>query len=628
MSPLLASIYRDQESSTPKFYEGIFHTIFNSSKEGIIIAKNGVIVDYNNNFLEMFDLSPEDLKGKAGIEYIPEIQEGNPTNRDEIIEIIGYVFNGNGSRSFEWSHKKKDNTIFYCEISLSLYTFNKAKYIIALVHDITTIRNTQEELIQKNLQLTTALENSQIGLWDWNLKTGNFFYDKIYYSMLGYDKDEIDPDFDLWKNHIHKDDYDEVNELLEAHKEGLTPTYESTFRLRSKNGEWRCILDKGKAVERDQDGKATHIIGTHQDITKQMEIDYALQKSEKNYRTLVETSKDLIFKLNLEGDLVYYNKATRDRLNIVPIENKSHLNLYDLVYHEDIQKAKHNLELVSKGKHLFGVEFRIQDSKKNILYIQISSSPIYNSSGKIDEILVTGRDITGQREAEMLLENNLEHLAILKQDLEVSLREKRALLREIQHRVKNNLQILSAITIMHENSASTEKEKNFLKDFQQRISAISKIHETLYRSEDLGKMNLFEYIPDLVKNLILSYNIDKNRIKVNFSIEKLIIGLNSAMHIGLIVNELVSNAFKYAFPRKMKGEILIKVKTTDDEKIILQVKDNGIGFPEEIDFHKSNSMGLRIIRTSIKQLKGEILLEKDNGTNWVILFDRGKQFTL
>lgn len=628
MSPLLASIYRDQESSTPKFYEGIFHTIFNSSKEGIIIAKNGVIVDYNNNFLEMFDLSPEDLKGKAGIDYIPKIQEGNPTTRDEIIEILGYVFNGNGSRSFEWSHIKKDNTRFYCEISLSLYIFNNAKYIIAIVHDITKIRNTQEELRQKNLQLTTALENSQIGLWDWNLKTGDFFHDKIYYSMLGYDKAEIDPDFDLWKNCMHKDDYEEVNELLEAHKEGLTPTYESTFRLRSKNGEWRCILDRGKAVERDQDGKAIHIIGTHQDITKQMEIDYALQKSEKNYRTLVETSKDLIFKLNLEGDLVYYNKATRDRLNIVSIENKSHLNLYDIVYHEDIQKAKNNLELVSKGKHLFGAEFRIQDSKKNILYIQISSSPIYNSSGKIDEILVTGRDITGQREAEMLLENNLEHLAILKQDLEVSLREKRALLREIQHRVKNNLQILSAITIMHENSASTEKEKNFLKDFQQRISAISKIHETLYRSEDLGKMNLFEYIPDLVKNLILSYNIDKNRIKVNFSIEKLIIGLNSAMHIGLIVNELVSNAFKYAFPRKMKGEILIKVKTTDDEKIILQVKDNGIGFPEEIDFHKSNSMGLRIIRTSIKQLKGEILLEKDNGTNWVILFDRGKQFTL
>ncbi len=622
----MASIYNDQDSSTPKFYEGIFHTIFNSSKEGIIIAKNGVIVDYNNNFLEMFDLSPEDLKGKAGIDYIPEIQEGNPTTRDEIIKILGYVFNGNGSRSFEWSHKKKDNTKFYCEISLSLYIFNNAKYIIAVVHDITTIRNTQEELRQKNLQLTTALENSQIGLWDWNLKTGNFFHDKIYYSMLGYDKADFGPDFDLWKNNMHKDDFEEVNELLEAHKEGLTPTYESTFRLRSKNGEWRCILDKGKAVERNQDGKAIHIIGTHQDITKQMEIDYALQKSEKNYRTLVETSKDLIFKLDLEGNLIYYNKSTKDQLFNLPIENKSHLNLYDIIYHEDIQKAKQNVELVSKGKHLFGAEFRIQDSKKKIIYIQISSSPIYNSSGKIDEILVIGRDITDQREAEMLLKNNLEHLAILKQDLEASLREKKALLREIQHRVKNNLQILSAITIMHEKSASTEKEKNFLKDFQQRISAISKIHETLYRSEDFEKMNLSEYIPDLVNNLVLSYNIDVNRIKVNFLIEKLMIGLNNAMHIGLIVNELVSNAFKYAFPKKMKGEIMIKVKTNDDHNIILQVKDNGIGFPREIDFHKSNSMGLRIIRTSVRQLEGEILLEKDYGTNWIILFSCGKQF--
>ena len=116
--------------------------------------------------------------------------------------------------------------------------------------------------------------------------------------MLGYDKDNVAPDFNLWKNRMHKNDYDEVNELLEAHKEGLTPTYESTFRLKSKSGEWRCILDRGKVVEWDQDGKAVRIIGTHQDITKQMEVDIALQESEKNYRTLVETSKDLIFKLN------------------------------------------------------------------------------------------------------------------------------------------------------------------------------------------------------------------------------------------------------------------------------------------------------------------------------------------
>jgi two-component sensor histidine kinase len=239
----------------------------------------------------------------------------------------------------------------------------------------------------------------------------------------------------------------------------------------------------------------------------------------------------------------------------------------------------------------------------------------------MEEILVTGRDITEQREAEMLLQNNLQHLEIVTQDLQSSLKEKKSLLREIHHRVKNNLQIISAITLMHEKSARFEREKNFFKDFQQRIKAMSKIHETLYRSDDLEKMNISEYIPDLVKNLTLTYNVDLKRINCVFEIEQIMMPLNTAMHLGLIVNELVSNAFKYAFPRKRNGEILIKIQTTDKKMILLQIKDNGVGFPPEIDFTKSNSMGLRIVRTSTKQLKGEILLEKgDGGTDWIILF--------
>jgi two-component sensor histidine kinase len=197
--------------------------------------------------------------------------------------------------------------------------------------------------------------------------------------------------------------------------------------------------------------------------------------------------------------------------------------------------------------------------------------------------------------------------------------EKEILIKEVHHRVKNNLQIISAIAIMHEQYLD-EKTRNIFKEFQDRIKVMAKIHETLYNSEDLGNLNVKNYITSLVEDLILSYKSFVENVNFVFKIEDFDINIRKAVYFGLLLNELISNAMKYAFPSKIDGRIIISARLLGDGSIILKVEDDGIGFPDNIDYLNPDTMGLKIVDTLTKQLKGIISLNRDEGTSWTIKF--------
>jgi PAS domain S-box-containing protein len=204
--------------------------------------------------------------------------------------------------------------------------------------------------------------------------------------------------------------------------------------------------------------------------------------------------------------------------------------------------------------------------------------------------------------------------------IESSLKEKEVLLKEIHHRVKNNLQIISSLLNLQSGYIKDKDSIEIFKESQNRVRSMALIHEKLYQSKDMSQIDFSEYVSELVSNLFSSYSLNSALITLHQNINDILLEIDIAINLGLIINELVSNAFKHAFPEGRKGNLYISIKK-DGHKYELIIEDDGIGFSSEIDFRKTESLGLQLIITLVEQIGGEIFLFSDNGTKFVIKFN-------
>jgi two-component sensor histidine kinase len=205
-------------------------------------------------------------------------------------------------------------------------------------------------------------------------------------------------------------------------------------------------------------------------------------------------------------------------------------------------------------------------------------------------------------------------------ELRAALEHKTALLREVHHRTRNNMQVMSVLLGLHAQSIDDESTQQFLKGLQARIDSMSLVHQKLHRS-DLMRINLKEYIKDLARTMQVNYRVSSGRITFTFDTEAVLMTIDSAVPFGLLLNELLSNALKHAFPDDRKGEIHITLHTIDEGKRELRVCDNGVGLPENFDLNKANTLGLQLIKILIRQLRGTVEFQrKDPGTELIIRF--------
>jgi two-component sensor histidine kinase/CBS domain-containing protein len=207
------------------------------------------------------------------------------------------------------------------------------------------------------------------------------------------------------------------------------------------------------------------------------------------------------------------------------------------------------------------------------------------------------------------------------EQLKISLGEKESLLKEVHHRVKNNLQIISSLLRLQSDYIEDEKALASFKDSQNRIRSMALIHQKLYQSRDVSNINFIEYIRDLVSHLLRSYTATSQFVNLNIESNDIWLNIDTAIPCGLIINELVSNSLKHAFPQPSPdNEIFIKIHLADRNRFRLIVSDNGIGFPQGIDFRDTDSLGLQLVCTFTEQLEGAIDLETRNGTAFIITF--------
>ena len=213
------------------------------------------------------------------------------------------------------------------------------------------------------------------------------------------------------------------------------------------------------------------------------------------------------------------------------------------------------------------------------------------------------------------------------QKVQASLEEKEVLLKEIHHRVKNNLQVISSLLYLQSKSIKDEKTLNLFNDSQNRVKSMALIHEKLYQSRDFAGINFYDYVKGLIEHLNKTFKNNSREVKTNINIDNIKLSLDTAISCGLIVNELITNAHKYAFPQSWieqktnkEFRIDINVYNEKNDQYILIVSDNGVGMPENFDIQNTNSLGLKLVNSMINQLGGRIEISNNSGAQFKILF--------
>ncbi len=204
--------------------------------------------------------------------------------------------------------------------------------------------------------------------------------------------------------------------------------------------------------------------------------------------------------------------------------------------------------------------------------------------------------------------------------LHESVKEKEVLLKEVHHRVKNNLVVIQSLLSLQVKDISDDKSKEYFHDAENRVRSMAMIHEMLHKTDGITKLGSSEYIRNLVNTLFRNYKIQPNHIMLQLDVQDIHLDVDTMIPLGLIINELVSNALKYAFPDNAEGELSISLKKADDEGYELVIKDTGVGLPEDFDLKKAKSLGLKIVNTLTKQIDGTLEVSNKDGAEFSIAF--------
>ncbi|MBW4641695.1 MAG: PAS domain-containing protein [Goleter apudmare HA4340-LM2] len=336
-------------------------------------------------------------------------------------------------------------------------------------------------------------------------------------------------------------------------------------------------------------------------------VEQALRVSEERYIRAISAGKVGIWEWNIQTNEIYIDPNFLAMLGYTEQEVPKHFEQWLLLVHpDDIKAVKTAVNAYLESLNLkYEIEHRMLDKNGNYVWFLARGTLVRDQRGKPCFMAGSNTDITARK----LAENKLKS----------SLKDKEVLLKEIHHRVKNNLQIISSLLRLQAKCINDEKAFDILQDSQHRVRAMAIIHENLYQSNNLAKIEIFDYIHKLTSNLISSYA-NHQDIKIHLNIDKSSLKIDTAIPCGLIINELISNAIKHAFINSNRGDIYVSFLDLNHGKYSLNVSDNGVGFQREIEFYKNQSLGLQLVWNLVEQLEGNITFTQTSRTVFTINF--------
>jgi len=472
---------------------------------------------------------------------------------------------------------------------------------------------TEEKLLTIRENLENAQKISHLGSYEANLISRKVSWSDEMYRICGITQDlKNELEFEFTMEIFAPEDRDkaleEYNKVFNS--EGIH-SFES--RIRRPNGEMRNVQIENQAV-RDIQGNVIAVIGTMLDITERKKADEKLRSSEIHLIASQQIAKvgsweiDISNQNNINNNPLIWSDETCRIFGFEPgkvvVSNEL---FFSMIHPEDVTMVRTAVKEAIESKTHYNIEHRIVLNNGEIKYVNEKSDIIFDKdTGKLLKMIGTVQDITEQK--------------IVNDKIVIALHEKELMLKEIHHRVKNNLQVVSSLLRIQAASIDDKRVSEYLRISEQRVKSMALIHQQLYKKEDLSRIDFNEYVKRLSEFLFSSYGIESDRIKLTINIKEIYFGIDTAIPCGLIINELITNSLKHAFPGNKKGEINISITAEENGMNRFILEDNGKGIEKGFDIEKCQTLGMQLVSTLSKQLESDIKIINGHGTHIEMLF--------
>ena len=543
-----------------------------------------------------------------------------------------------------------DGTIGWTEwINLGIFDqYGNLTEIQSVGRDITDRKLAEQELEKSKKQLLEAQRIAHLGSWEldftnvnWELDFTNvkWTWSPELFNIYGLDPSLGEPTYAEYLEMLQPEDRERFDQAMQsAILAGANFLLEIKF-LRP-DGELKYLEIRGERNITDV-GSPICLVGTALDITDRVKMEKALQESEARFRNIANNIPGVILRYvlhpNGKDELIYISPGCYNIWGVSRAEALANVNqLWKTAILEDLPFLRESVLSSAQTLSLWRHDWRIRTTEGKVRWVSGVGIPKREDNGDIvwDAIIT---DVTDQKrtQAELeelvkkrtieleksrkFLEEQLEKEKQLFAIIQTELKQKETLLKEVHHRVKNNLQIITSLMRLQHDQHQEPALKLSFQDSQNRIQAMALIHESLYRSDNLSAINTSIYLQELAEYLGQIYNAKNRNITISLDISDIMLDIDRAIPCGLIVNELLSNALKYAFVDKPSGTIKISLHQLGSD-YSLQIRDNGIGLPEGFNIHRAPSLGLRLVDRLVKQLRGHLKISYDRGAVFSIAF--------
>ncbi|MEG4808732.1 PAS domain S-box protein [Microcoleus sp. F8-D3] len=500
----------------------------------------------------------------------------------------------------------KDGTVVWVNITVSLIKepLSGAIYNVVVTEDISDRKKTEAALKESEERFRQLAENIESVFWMVNVQPQEVIYiSPAYEKIWGRSCADLYANGRFFADSLHPEDRERVIANLTRRIESEN---QIEYRIVRPDGQIRWIRNRAFPIK-NQSGKVYRVLGIAVDISARKQAEKNIRESEERFRQLAENIQDSVWLMSAEfTDLLYLSPAyeqiwgrSREELYANP------LKMMEWVHPEDKHLLQQAMGRVLQGESTH-TEYRFFRPDGTIRWLCDRAFPIYDESGKIYRIAGIAEDISDRKFTEARIQ--------------AALREKEVLIKEIHHRVKNNMQVISSLLQLQAQYIEDEPTLALFEESQTRIHSMALIHEQLYQSEHLDRIDLPLYVENLVANLYQSFGCGNTAIQFNLNLDPIYLNIETAIPCGLIINEVVSNSLKYAFSKSLAGEINIEFTELNSQQLQLIIQDNGSGFPAGFDADNAETLGLRLVRMLAYQLEASIAIDSQRGICYTLIF--------
>ncbi|HLP12003.1 MAG TPA: PAS domain S-box protein [Flavobacteriales bacterium] len=609
-----------------------YRKLFENASDAILIVKEWKIIDCNEISTRLLRANKKQLIGKKFSDLIAYTDLDK--DQKKMYETIFVKKEASRNKVYECVLKDLKGEKKIVEIAVSMVTENEEDTYQLIIHDNTKQIQEQKELERSKENFENLIEFSPDG----NII---IFQEKVIFTnvaatrILGLKNKKELINKNIASFFVPRQQ-PEINKLIQFVNLKKTNTRFYEYQLSGKGkkpldvgiqltslkyGGLDCVnmimydlgLKKQLAqqelranIAEETNKKLAREINEHKKTQDKLSDQIAMTQA------LLEGSQNvLIYTINKGFEITSYNsifdKTARQIFGFDLRSTRNFKSFIDKVITEDDRAVMYErFKLAFKGESV-RLEGPLQTKKGGVVWIETFINPI-KKGGKVVEVSCISTDITDKKHKN--------------EELRHSLKEKEVLLKEVHHRVKNNLQIISSILNLQTSFSNDAKVNEILRESQNRVKSMAYLHESLYQNKNFSFINFSDYLINLSKNLVHSYYISASSVELKLNVDKVDLNLDQAIPCGLIVNELLTNAVKYAFADSAKSSI-ISIKVTEKKGIVeIDVADNGVGLPKDFDVNKTNTLGLQLVSTLTEQLDGKLTVMNDGGARFMITFKK------